>query len=333
MQYRSNPDLSFLPARAHDWRGNPYHEGYYRYLEKPFRPEWSKMLRWMITPNPQRAEKKQDKWLPTVAPDYSYLNDRGRDWIVWLGHACFLFQLGGVRLITDPMFSDMPLIKRLVQPPFKLEELTGIDYVLLSHDHRDHVDKESIKRLLSVNQPKKVLAPLGLTKLIQSWVKGAPVEEAGWYQTYATDAAAPRITFLPSRHWCRRGLTDFNQVLWGAFAIQYGGKTYYFGGDSAETTYWAEAGRLFPDIAIAMLGIGAFSPHYMMQDNHANPEEAWGGFEDLRAARLWPMHFGTYDLSDEPISEPPKRIRAAAAAAGREDDLLLPGVNQPIYLD
>ncbi|MGB3546724.1 MAG: hypothetical protein WBA17_07100, partial [Saprospiraceae bacterium] len=129
MQYRSNPDLSFLPARAHDWRGNPYHEGYYRYLEKPFRPEWSKMLRWMITPNPQRAEKKQDKWLPTVAPDYSYLNDRTRDWIVWLGHACFLFQLGGVRLITDPMFSNMPLIKRLVQPPFKLEELTGIDYV------------------------------------------------------------------------------------------------------------------------------------------------------------------------------------------------------------
>jgi L-ascorbate metabolism protein UlaG (beta-lactamase superfamily) len=332
MQYLLNPDLPVLPAKRDSWRGNPVRNGEFQYIQHPFRPEWSKLLRWFLSRNPQQAEKKADNWRPPVAADTGYLAERERDFVVWLGHACFLIQLGGVRLLTDPNFIDTFYLRRLVKPVFSLAQLRGIDYVLLSHDHRDHVDAASLKTILAHNRVRKILAPLHLSRVVGAWVGSTPVEEAAWYQTFRTEAGAPEISLLPTRHWCRRGLTDFNRVLWGAFHIRSGKHSIYFGGDSAKTEYWAEVGTLFPVTDYALLGIGAYKPCYMMEDAHAAPEEALWGFRQMGARYFWPMHYGTYDLSDEPISEPYRRIHQLCREAGVSEQLLTPGVGEVVYL-
>ncbi|WP_020567411.1 MBL fold metallo-hydrolase [Neolewinella persica] len=342
----NNPALPFHPAKPIGWTGNPFEGKEFKYDRDPFRPDWSVLLRMIFSRNPQRAEKKADTWTPPVATGVGYLENRTENWIVWLGHACFLFQFNGVRFLVDPQLTDMPLVPRRVFPPFTYEEIRDVDYLLFSHDHRDHVDEKCIRAICKNNPIRKVLCPLKLSSVIGKWVEDIPIEEAGWYQIFETGTTGVRITFLPSRHWCRRGLTDFNRVLWGSFMLEVqdlggaagaeevgeagapAGHTIYFGGDSAKTSYWKEIGDMFPDIDVAMLGIGAYKPDYMMQENHASPEEAHRGFLDLGAKRWWPMHHGTYDLSNEPASEPITWATELMAENGMVERLVQPAVGE-----
>ena len=345
MQYLKNADLPFIPQLG-ERKGNPYDGREYLYERDPFRPNWAEVFKMVTSRNPQAKKKKADNWAPPVSADVSYLNSKRENWIVWLGHACFLIQLNGVRILTDPQLRDMPFIPRRVQPPFGPEDIKDVDYLLLSHDHRDHVDEQCIKQVVANNFLTKILCPLGLTRTIQHWVDLAddirgyqetPIEEAAWYQIYDTGPDPLRITFLPSRHWCRRGLLDFNRTLWGSFMIEGEGAgeglggtpTIYFGGDSAATDYWQEIGELYPSIDVAMLGIGAYSPAFMMQSNHANPEEAYAGYRALGAQYWWPMHHGTYDLSWEPAEEPIRRARAVMKNDGLGGRLIESAVNEP----
>ncbi|PPK88764.1 L-ascorbate metabolism protein UlaG (beta-lactamase superfamily) [Neolewinella xylanilytica] len=348
MDHLLNPELPILPQVAPTWRGNPILDGQFQYVHDPFVPEWTSIMRMLVLPNPQRAEKKADKWVPPVNGSVDYLADRSKNWIVWLGHACFLLQLNGQRYLIDPQLEDMPLIRRRVSPPFHYRELTGIDYLLLSHDHRDHVDEDCIRTICANNSIRKILAPLRLSDIIGDWVGDTPIEEAAWYQQYALPAAGGvTVTFLPSRHWCRRGLTDFNERLWGSFMIEVGAggagemqtengatnRTIYFGGDSALTDYWKEIGEFFPNIDLAMLGIGAYKPEYMMRSNHANPSEAFIGYRDLGATYWWPMHHGTYDLSNEPASEPILWATKIMGKHGLGERLVQPAVNEPWWFN
>lgn len=286
----------------------------------------------LTTANPQAKEKKEDKWIPPVVPGTDWVADRERDFVIWLGHACFVIQLGGVRFITDPVLYSMPMVPRRVFPPYPVSAITGIDYILISHDHRDHCDRHTIKDLLSVNPGAQILTSLGMDQTISRWIGDTPMVMAGWYQQYQLPAAHPQITFLPTRHWSRRGLLDFNEVLWGAFMIEYKGRQYYFGGDSAMHWHFAETGKLFPNIDLALLAIGAYAPAFMMQGAHMNPAEAVQAFEQLGAARMIPMHHGTFDLSNEPASEPQRWVGEEMQQRKRGDDLLLPAVNEVLYL-
>ena len=345
MQYLLNPDLPLHPRAPEGWKGNPFADKEFKYDRDPFRPDWTMVLKMLFTPNPLRAEKKADTWTPEVSADIAYLEDRERDWVVWLGHACFLLQFNGIRFLIDPQLTDMPFVPRRVFPPFSYEDIRGVDYLLLSHDHRDHVDKKCIRAIVANNPIRKILCPLRLSRTIGGWVGDTLIEEAAWYQQFDTEATGVRITFLPSRHWCRRGLTDFNRSLWGSFMFEVLGagtqgaeevkgakQTIYFGGDSAETSYWSEIGTMFPGIDVAMLGIGAYRPDFMMKENHANPAEAFQGFLDLKAKYWWPMHHGTYDLSNEPASEPIRWAERLMGEAGLGNRLLQPAVNAPYYL-
>lgn len=342
--FLKNPNLPFHGSAPADWRGNPFRDKEFLYVRDPFRPEWSVLLKMLLTPNPQRKEKKADKWTPPVSPNTDYLKDRSANWVVWLGHASYLLQINGVRYLTDPQLTDMPFVPRRVQPPFGYNDVRGVDYLLLSHDHRDHVDEKCIRSIVANNNIRKILCPLKLSNVIGSWVGKTPMEEAGWYQQYSLSETDMTITFLPSRHWCRRGLTDFNRVLWGSFMLEFTdqkqgaaagavsvdkARTIYFGGDSAQTKYWAETANMFPSIDLCMLGIGAYAPDFMMQENHANPEEAYRGYRDLGAEYWWPMHHGTYDLSNEPASEPLRRAETVMAEHGLADKLVQPAINQP----
>lgn len=325
MQYIKNDRL---PTIRPDWPGNPYDGKQFHYTHEPFYPSFRKLLKWQLSPNPQRAEKKADDWAPARASDFSYLLDKRQDCIVWLGHATFLIQLNGIRLITDPIFNGLPFLKRRVELPFPLEQLRGIDYILLSHDHRDHCDKRSLQDLLKYNRPRKILAPLKLSGVIASWVDGVPVEEAAWYQTYHTEGV--EVAFLPTRHWSRRGMFDFNRVLWGSFLVRSGDKQTYYGADSGMGPHFEEIGRLFPGIGHALIGIGAYKPAYMMQEIHTSPGEALQAFQQLGARTLIPMHYGAYDLSDEPASEPYYEIQRHFQEAGLLEKLRLPAVGEAV---
>ena len=328
MEYIKNPKLKTIIG---DWKGNPVKGKEFQYVDTPLEPSINKMLKWATTPNPQRREKRKDKFRLPILNDRSILTKTEGDFVVWLGHASFLIQTQGIRILTDPVLSNVALMPRLAKLPFGISEIQDIDYILLSHDHRDHCDEKSIKRLVKTNAP-TFLTPLRLTQVIKSWVGGNPIMEAGWYQVFHLPEKNIEITFLPTRHWCKRGLLDYNHNLWGAYLIQTPDQTIYFGGDSSYAAHYTETNALFPNIDLAMLGIGAYKPEYMMKDVHTSPQEAAKAFFDLGAKRLLPMHYGTYDLSEEPISEPERIIKQEFANVNRQDDLSLLGIGKRLSI-
>ena len=196
------------------------------------------------------------------------------------------------------------LIKEI---PFNISDLKNIDYLLISHDHYDHLSIKSIKSLLKNSPNIKALLPLKTGKLF----KGINIdyEEAGWYQTYTTDEKV-KISFLPSDHWCRRSMFDQNRRLWGSFLIDFYDIKIYFAGDTAyNKNMFQEINKVCGDIDICLMPIGSYSPAFMMKDHHTNPEEAAALFHILGGKKFIPMHYGTYTMSSEPASEPIKRIK------------------------
>jgi len=296
----SNPDLLTVHPT---WEGNPLDEnGRYRNMQQPSERSYQELLRWQFGTKPQKAEKKTDDWSMPIQRDYSFLK-HNQDGVVWLGHASFLIRLGGRLLLTDPVFGNCGPIKRSSDLPFNAEKIRGLDYVLLSHSHRDHADKASLQTVFSNNPNATVLTSLQTGSLIQGWSPRTRIQEAGWWQQYRT-VPGLEIIYLPAMHWTRRGLFDLNEMLWGSYMLRANGKTIYFGADSAYDTHFKEIGEMFPGIDLALLGIGAYSPQWFMQTSHTNPPEAVQAFHDLGAKTMIPMHYGTFDVSDEPFGEP-----------------------------
>jgi L-ascorbate metabolism protein UlaG (beta-lactamase superfamily) len=134
------------------------------------------------------------------------------------------------------------------------------------------------------------------------WIKNTIIE-AGWFQNYPK-AHAVQITYLPAKHWNRRGLSDLNEMLWGSFMLTHQNQSLYFGADSGMGQHFEIITDLFPNIDYALLGIGAYQPEWFMATAHTSPIEAYEAFQILKAQHMIPMHYGTFDLSDEPIFYP-----------------------------
>jgi len=296
-------------------------------------PSFEKLWQWQTTKNAQKAEKGADVWRPAVHTGGAFLSAKG-DGFTWLGHCTFLIRLGGVSFLTDPIFYGMPLVPRQIGLPCPPEALTGIDYILLSHNHRDHCDEKSMTLVLRQNPQARVLTGLGIARILRRWAPQAAVQEAGWYQSYDISAAHTGIgvSYLPSRHWARRNLRDLNDMLWGAFVLQTPAHTLYFSGDSAYDRHFTDVGRLFPEVDTCLMGVGAYAPRWYMQDNHMAPEEAIKGFHDINGRTFVPMHYGTYDLSDEPLGEPLRILRDLEAAQAIAGKLLVPAVGEWVPL-
>lgn len=325
----SNPDLpTLLPADQ--WPGTPVDaNGKFVNHEFPHVNRFSTVVRYWVERNPQRAEKKADLFrLPVLKTD-AFLHDSA-DVIVWLGHASFFLRLGGVTFLIDPVLGNLPAFgKRLSELPLDPTKLTGIDYILLSHAHYDHCDQPSLRQLYAQNPRAQFLTGLGMDKLLLSWLPGAPVQAAGWYQQYRTDARL-RVTFLPARHWSNRTPWDKNETLWGAFVLQAGGRQVYFGGDSGYGSHFREASQLFPGLDVALIGAGAYAPRWIMAPNHQDPAHAVQAFHDTGAKVLVPMHYGTFNLSGEPPSEPSRLLQAARDTGQLRGELRLPAVGESL---
>lgn len=318
--YRHNPSLESIDK---DMAGSPYKDGIF--LNWDLTPGGSPMtdvLKWKLTPNPQAEQKSNEHYQVPVMKNAELLDDRERDFICWLGHASFLIQMGGKRFLTDPCLTAPPLMKRLSELPFPIEAIEP-DFLLISHGHYDHLDSDTLKTF----KRGTALVPLDMEPLIKDINPNLTVQEAGWNQYYQIDGPF-KISFLPAYHWYRRSLLDKNTQLWGSFVLQYKNTTVYFAGDSAYAPHFETIGKRFPDIDYALLPIGAYEPRWMMKNSHMNPIEALQAHEDLGARELIPMHYGTFDLTDEPMSEPEALLKKAAA----HHQLRIPAIGEPIWV-
>ena len=253
------------------------------------------------------------------------------DGILWLGHASFFVRLNGKNILLDPVFGKPSFINTLVDVPSPIDKLQTVDFILISHSHRDHCDEETIKQLTSKFPNAKILTGLGMEELLNDWKSPeTEIQTAGWYQQFSLPTERMKILFLPVRHWSRRGLFDTNKRLWGGFVIQGVEKTIYFSGDSGYGSHYAELADLFPKIDYFIIGIGAYKPIWFMKANHNSPQEAFQGFVDSKADRLIPMHFGRFDLSDEPPSEPLRLLNEKAAEANLSGKIKNLQINESI---
>lgn len=324
----ANPDLPFVRP---DVQGNLMRNGRFVGLENETPVGFRTVMKWLFNANPQRAEKKRDTFRLERRPD-ARIFEAGPDAFNWLGHSSFLLRLNGKLLLTDPCLLHAPGLKRLVESPFHPKDIRNVAAVLLSHAHRDHLDENSMRHVVRANPDAVYYVPLNTAPLLHK-LGARNIVEAAWHQQFPSIGnAGPDVIFLPAKHWNRRWMTDTNRTLWGSFLIRTNNRTLYFAGDTAYANHFREIGSLFPNISHAFLPIGAYKPHYMMNGAHTSPDESLQGFHELGAHTFIPMHYGTYDLSDEPLSEPIRTMQEHAATGRLNGQLLAPAVGETVLL-
>ena len=245
------------------------------------------------------------------------------DYIALIGHATYLIKLGKTNIITDPIFSKNagPLIfgpKRFTKPALELNEIPKTDLFLLTHNHYDHQDMDTIRRF--PYKDAKVLLPLRLGKYFTPY-KFKDVNEMDWYDEIKINEDL-KVTFLPAIHWSKRSLTDTNKTLWGNFLIEYKRKKIFFACDTGYGKIYKELGKKYGPIDISLINIGAydFRPMFDKSIYHTTPEEALNVAQDLKSKNVVGMHWGAFVLSLEPIMEPPTRFKDNAEKFGFKKD-------------
>ena len=240
--------------------------------------------------------------------------------VTWIGHATLLVQMGGMNILTDPHFTGRasPFSwlgpERRVPPAIPLEELPHIDLVVLSHNHYDHLDQESVVRLNA--QPggaPRFLVPLGL----QAWFAAqgiTNVREMDWWES--DQVGGLRAHFVPVQHWSARTRFDKDETLWGGWVLEDPAFKFFFAGDTGYSKDFRDIRERLGPLDLAALPIGAYAPRWFMKSMHVNPEEAVQIHRDLEARFSIAVHWGTFQLTDEPIDEPPRRLAEALGEAG-----------------
>lgn len=266
---------------------------------------------------------------PLANNDAAFLRaNREKTTLTWIGHATLLLQVKGVNILTDPHFSDRasPVQwagpRRVVPPGIDMEELPLIDIVVISHDHYDSLDVDTVKKLHSRagGDQTAFFVPLGLKEWFQR-LGINNVREMDWWDEQELNGL--RIVAAPMQHWSKRTPFSRNEHLWASWLIIADDFRFYFGGDTGYANHFREAGEKFGPFDLAALPIGAYEPRWFMKDHHINPEEAVQAHKDLQARRSVAMHWGTFILTDEPLDEPPVKLKKAMRANGLPDDQFL----------
>jgi len=243
--------------------------------------------------------------------------------VTFVGHATFLIQTAAGNILTDPVYSERagPLTfmgpRRVRRPGVAFEDLPPISVVVLSHNHYDHCDRRTLQALGQRFAP-LVVTPLGNGPMLEA-AGIRRVEELDWWQK-ATSAPVP-ITLTPAQHFSARTPFDRNRALWGGFMIDVRGHRIFFAGDSGYGPHFRDVRRRCGPVDLALLPIGAYEPRWFMKDVHMNPAEAVQVHLDLEAQQSIAMHFGTFRLTAEGISDPiaalEDALRAREVPAGR----------------
>tara|TARA_B100001248_G_C27396806_1_gene466158 strand:+ start:3685 stop:4656 length:972 start_codon:yes stop_codon:yes gene_type:complete len=267
------------------------------------------LIRW------QRNQKKPILAYIDISNDWRNINLETEDnYLIWIGHSTFLIKKDGLTILTDPVFSDRASPfrrlgpKRLIPPSLNIQDLPPIDIITISHNHYDHLDIRSLKKI-SKKYPKVVfLIPKGdLDIFDQRNIEN--VFEFEWWQDI--DFKNHTFTFTPVKHWSARGLFDRNESLWGAWFISSRDYSIYHAGDTGYSKDFKETQRRLGSPKYAFIPIGAYDPEWFMSASHVNPEDAIKIMQDLGAKNSYGMHWGTFTLTAEDTLDPPKRLSEA----------------------
>lgn len=260
--------------------------------------------------------------LPLVTTDPAALQSAAAATsVTWIGHATMLVRLAGANVLFDPVFTERvsPVSfagpKRIVPLPIDIPQLPRIDVVMISHNHYDHLDADSVVRLAAMPQGSpRFLVPKGL----KAWFAElgiARVDEFDWWQDVRIGEL--RFTFVPVQHWSKRTLTDANRTLWGGWVVDGGGLRLIHTGDTGYSKDFIDIGQRLGPFDMAFIPIGSYAPRWFMKVMHVDVPEAVQVRADLRAERAIGMHWGTFEaLADEPLDEPPLMLARQRAERG-----------------
>lgn len=283
------------------------------------------LLRW-------RLNEKRAVWSPP-APVQPAVPEARVDGLraTIVGHASVLIQAGGLNILTDPVWSEraspFPFAgpRRVSAPGIAFEALPPIDAVLLSHNHYDHMDLATLRRLHTEHRP-LIVTPLGNDAILRRAIPDVRVTAGDWWERIHIGKDA-EVTIVPAYHWSARTGRDRRMALWSGFMLSTTGSLAYFAGDTGYGD-----GRIFREMRqrigrpdLALIPIGAYAPRWFMSAQHTDPSEAVRIMEDIEASRAVGIHWGVFQLTDERREEPPELLLEGLARRGIADDLFPAG--------
>ncbi len=312
------------PSKANDfpWKARKLGQRF-RNLHNDHLPGLAQVARWKLGWGPEEAAASDESLCKefepkTVSPDFEAIFAPDPDRIVatWVGHSTFLLQIGGRNFLTDPHFGShcapVPLrgFRRQTPPGLSVSQLPRIDAILLSHNHYDHLDLQSLHAL---GRGTAIYCPTGVARLLRG-IGARQVFELSWGESADFDGV--HLFCLPAQHGSARTPFDRNGSLWCSWMLEQGGRKAAFLGDTGYHTLFMEFGNLWGPVDLAMIPIGAYRPAWFMRPLHLNPSEAVQVHLDLKAKHSAAMHWGTFLLADDPLGEPALLLKQAREAAG-----------------
>jgi len=239
--------------------------------------------------------------------------------ITFVNHSTFLIQIDGKNILTDPVWSertspfDFAGPKRMKQPGIRFEDLPKIDYIILSHNHYDHLDINTIKKIYKVHQP-KIITPVGVKSFLDNNQITTATDLDWWQEVSISDSLS--IQSVPAQHFSGRGISDRDATLWCGYVIKNPQGNIYFAGDTGYNEFtFKEIGKRCAPISVALIPIGAFKPAWFMSPIHCSPAQAVQIHFDVNASQSIAAHFGTFPLADDGEDEPTTELAEALKQA------------------
>jgi len=317
--FRSNPDYD--PSKPHH---RP--DGFVnRYAERSDKPG---LWRWQYERLRDGLPKPPAAPVLGVPPDLSLLHSESQQpRVTWVGHATLLVQVDGVNLLTDPHWGHRasPVSfagpKRHQPPGIPFDKLPPIHAVVISHNHWDHLDRDTVQALMDGHPGIRFYVPLGLQHWFKKEIRGAVIEGAArnvwamdWDQQVSISGKtdAMDLHFLAVQHWSARSLGDRYETLWGSWAVIHPTFRFWFSGDLGYSPDTRDIGQRMGGFDLAAIAIGAYEPRWFMKDSHLNPQEALQVMQEVNAKASVGIHWGTFEgISDEPLDQAPKDLEIA----------------------
>lgn len=265
-------------------------------------PRFRDVLRWRIKDGFDRRLEDEDEDVPFVEVDVESLKTEN-DYLLWVGHSTLLIKIRNVKILIDPLFADRILTKkRFKSLNYSLRDILPVDYVLVSHNHIDHLEADALRVL---KNSCRYLVPAGLDYFMQRYnIKNYITFE--WYSSFRENEM--EFIFVPAQHWSQRGILDRNLSLWGGWIIKGHNFSIYYAGDTGYFNIFERLRKRYGVFDLSILPIGAYAPRWFSYKNHMSPYDALRAFCELNARKMLPVHWGAFRLGKESCSEPIRRL-------------------------